>query len=237
MLRKQLHPDAVDGAAAPAKIKSKKSKGYTPTKDSDFDTVCNAVSTAWAANPTITLIWKTPAQFAAMVTAYSTAFGSRLSDGGNRPSQTQTLEQLDEQMDEAVTDVKTYIEKKFKKKNAPAQFARYGIVHTTRGYTLPKDRDQRKLNLQLMIDAIAEDGFDTEEFGATFWTTMQTNYTKALNDASTTDGSVSTNVAAKNEQKAAITKVMDALRLVLKGNYPDTYAAVYRDWGWQKEDY
>lgn len=30
---------------------------------------------------------------------------------------------------------------------------------------------------------------------------------------------------------------MDSLRLLLKANYPDTYAAVYRDWGWHKEDY
>ena len=237
MQQKQLHADAVDGAAASAKTTTKKTKGYTPTKDSDFDTVSKAVSASWTAKPIITLIWKTPAQFAAMVAAYSTAFGNRLSDGGNRPSQTQTLTQMDNQMDDAVTDVKTYIEKKFKKKNAAAQFARYGIVHSSRGYALPKDRDQRKQNLQLMIDAIAADGFGTEEFGTTFWTTMQTDYSNALKAANATDGSVSTNVAAKNEQKEAITKVMDALRLVLKANYPDTYAAVYRDWGWQKEDY
>lgn len=235
MQTKQLHPDAQDVAVAASKTTTP--KGYTPDKDADFETVSTKVSNSWTANPTITLVWKTPAQFASMVTAYKTAYGNRLSDGGNRPSLTQTLKQLDKQMDNAVSEVKIYIQRKFKKANAKAQYARYGIIHNNKGYQLPRDRDERKNSLPLMIAAITTDGFDTEEFGNTFWTTMQTDYINALNSANSVDGDVSINVAAKNEQKEAITKVMDSLRLVLKGNYPDTYTAIYRDWGWQKEDY
>lgn len=236
MLQKQLHPDAVDAGAPPAKA-SKKSKSITPRKDADFLTVSKDVSAAWLANPTITLLWKTQAEFAAMFTAYETAFGSRLSDGGNRPSITNTLKNLDKQIDTAIKEVKIYIQRKFKKDNAIPEYARYGIVHVNKKYQFPLDRDQRKNSFPLMLAAIAADGFDAEEYGTAFWETMKTDYTKALDKANATDGNVSTNVATKNEQKAAITKVMDSLRLVLKGNYPDTYAAVYRDWGWQKEDY
>jgi hypothetical protein len=172
-----------------------------------------------------------------MVTAYETNYSSRLSDGSQRPAITQTLEQMDKQLDDAVKEVKVYIQKKFKKANAEAQYARYGIIHSNASYNLPNDRDNRKTNLDLMIAAIAADGFGAEEFGTTFWTTMKTNYALALTNAGSTDSNVSKGASGKNEQKKNITNVMNALRLVLRGNYPDTYTSVYRQWGWQKEDY
>lgn len=236
MLTKQLHADAADaGGATPAPKKAK--KDYTPRADADFLTVCKAVMISWLANPAITLLWINQAAYAAMVAAYETSYSTRLSDGSMRPSITQTLDQLDKQMDDALSEVKVYIQKKFKKANAEAQYARYGIIHNKNTYQLPRDRDNRKTSLPLMIAAIATDGFGAEEFGTVFWTTMKTNYELALSNAGDTDSLVSKGAAGKNEQKKNITKVMNALRFVLRGNYPDTYAAVYREWGWQKEDY
>lgn len=236
MLTKQLHADVADagGATPPAK---KNKKNYTPNADADFLTVCKNVNTAWLANPAITLLWVTQASFNTMITGYEAAFASRLSNGGSRPSITQNLSVLDDQMDAAVSEVKVYIQKKFKKANATAQYARYGIVHEHGSYQLPRDRDNRKASLFLMIAAIAADGFGAEEYGTAFWTATQTKYNLTLDNAVNNDGSVSGSVSGKNKQKKNITAVMSALRFVLRGNYPDTYAAVYREWGWQKEDY
>jgi hypothetical protein len=55
--------------------------------------------------------------------------------------------------------------------------------------------------------------------------------------ASTTDGQVAIKVGDKNELKTYLKKVLNALMLVIKGNYPDTYKAELRDWGFQKEKY
>lgn len=236
MLAKNLHPDAApSGGQTPPAPKNK--KDYTPTADADFLTVCKAVMLSWLANPAITLLWINQAAYAAMVAAYETSYSTRLSDGSVRPSITQTLSQLDKQMDDAISEVKVYIQKKFKKANAEAQYARYGIINVNGSYRLPRDRDNRKTSLPLMIAAIAADGFGAEEFGTAFWTTMKTDYELALSNAGDTDSLVSKGASGKNQQKKNITKVMNALRYVLRGNYPDTYAAVYREWGWQKEDY
>ena len=225
---------AETAAKQPAK---KQAASYTPKADSDFSTVITSVNAAWKTNTQIKLLWITQADFEAMVTDFNQSLQLRKMDGGNRPSQTNTLKKLNAQIDTGMQEVKTYIEYKFKKANAIAQYARYGIVKENGSYGLSRDNDERFKSLPLMVAAIAADGFGNEEFGTAFWTGILQDFTTALKAASTTDGKVTGSVSAKDQTKKQIIKVMNALRLVLQGNYPDTYKAVYREWGWQKEKY
>ena len=208
-----------------------------PAADVDFMDVAKAVAASWLANPAITLVWKNSSDFDKDVQAYASSLGSRISTGSLRPGQTLTLKQLDKKVNDAVTEVKVYIEKKYKKANAPAQFARFGIVKDQTTYRFSKDRNNRKAAFNLMIAAIAADGFGAEEYGTAFWTNLQTDYNTALAAASTTTGDVSEKVATKNQQKLAIKKVLTNLLFVLRGNYPDTFKEMYRKWGWKKESY
>jgi len=208
-----------------------------PQSDVDFMDVAKTVGQSWAANPAITLLWKTALDFNNDVLAYAAALNSRLSTGSNRPSLTQTLNQLDKKIDAAVTEVKVYIAKKFKTPNAQAQFPRYGIVKENRSYVISHDRNNRNNSFTLMLAAILADGFDKEEYGTTFWTAIQNEYAAALEQASNTTGDISGKVATKNQQKQALKKVMSALMFILRGNYPDTYPEMYRQWGWKKESY
>ena len=208
-----------------------------PDADVDFMDVAKAVAASWLANPAITLLWKNSGDFDKEVQDYAISLSSRISTGSLRPGQTLTLKQLDKKVNDAVTEVKVYIEKKFKKANATAQFARYGIVRENESYIFSRDRNNRKAAFELMIAAIAADGFGAEEYGTAFWTALQTDYAAALALASTTTGDVSEKVATKNQQKLAIKKVLTNLLLVLRANYPETYAEMYRKWGWKKESY
>ena len=208
-----------------------------PLADIDFMDVAKTVGDSWTANPAITLLWKTSTDFNKEVISYANALSSRQSTGSLRPGLTQSLLQLDEQIDAAVTEVKVYIEKKFKKANAPAQFARYGIIRENSRLRMSKDRNNRNAALDMMVTAIAADGFGSEEYGTSFWTGIKTSYATALQLASTTTGDISGKVASKNQQKQAIKKVMANLLLVIRGNYPETYPEIYRQWGWKKESY
>jgi hypothetical protein len=235
-VKKHLHPDAETPAGGNGAGKANQT-AIIPTADTDFKDVAKNVANTWLKNPDITLIWKKAPDFQKQVADYETALTSRKATGSLRPGQSQTLDQLDKQLDAAVTEVKVYIQKKFKKNFAQAQFARYGIVKEGSTYRLSKDRNNRLEALKLMITGIAADGFDNEEYGKTFWATMQTNYAAALDAANNTSGDVSGKVATKNEQKKAIRKVLSSLLMVIKGNYPDTFESVYRNWGWRKESY
>lgn len=228
-------PEVATGNGAPVKTVNK--TDAIPASDVDFMDVAKAVGVSWAANPAITLVWKNAPDFNNGVVAYVTALNSRQTAGSQRPAQTQTLRQLDKTIDDAVIEVKVYIKKKYKKANAPAQFARFGIVKENTAYVLSRDRNNRNNSFGLMIASIRADGFESEEYGTEFWTTMKADYAAALNLASNTTGDISGKVATKNQQKQAIKKVLAALLLVLRGNYPETYPEIYRLWGWKKESY
>lgn len=235
-LKKHLHPDAAPEATGGDDGKSNNTR-IIPQADVDFMDLAKNVVTNWLANPAITLLWKKAGDFQTQVNDYETELSGRKSTGSLRPGQALTLKQLDKQIDDAVKEVKVYIQRKFKKVNAEVQYARYGITHENKSYIINRDRNNRRDALKLMITAIDADGFAAEEYGTAFWTGMQTNYSAAINAAGTTTGDVSTKVAGKNRLKKDIKRVLSSLLLVLKGNYPDTYPGVYRDWGWQKESF
>ncbi len=231
-ITKQMHPDAAPGTGGNPKPISTRT---IPQADVDFMDLSKNVATHWLANPAITLVWKTPADFEKQVNSYEIELTSRKSTGSLLPGQALTLVQMDRQIDVAVSEVKIYIQRKFKKVNAEAQYGRYGISRQNKTFIINRDRNNRRDALKLMITAIAADGFTAEEYGTAFWTGMQTNYSAAIDAAGTTAGDVSIKVAGKNRMKKDIKTVLSSLLLVLKGNYPDTYPGVYREWGWQKE--
>jgi hypothetical protein len=235
-VKKQLHPDA-ETPAGGSGARKPNATAIIPAADTDFKDVAKNVAKTWLANPDITLIWKKAPDFQKQVNDYETALSVRKATGSLRPGQSQTLDQLDKTLDAGVTEVKVYVQKKFKKQLAQAQYARYGIVKENNNYRLSKDRNNRLEALKLMVTAITTDGFDNEEYGKTFWADMQTNYAVALDAANNTSGDVSGKVATKNEQKKAIRQVLASLLLVIKGNYPDTFDKIYRSWGWRKESY
>lgn len=236
MKKKQLAADATPISGGETTPK-KQTVRNVPTKDSDFSTLALSVSAKWKLNPTLILLWITQAAFETLANSYAANLAIRLNVGSNRPAQTQTLKQINQQIDEAVTDVKTYIEKKFKKKNADAQFARYGIVKEGSNYRLPKDNDKRKLALPLMAAAIAADGFGAEEYGTAFWTAIINDFKTALKTTTDTSKDVSVKVSAKDNDREKINKVLVAIGHLIAANYPDNKDAVMRDWGFIKQNY
>ena len=93
-------------------------KANIPAGDVDFLGVAKAVVDSWAANPEITLVWTSQADFAANVALYESTLNTRLTTGAERPIETQTMNNLDTQIDNAVEEVKAYISDKYGRNNA-----------------------------------------------------------------------------------------------------------------------
>ncbi len=233
-------PDAPlpgSGSSKPAPSKTVRMPKL-PNKDTDFGAVATIVAGRWSANPQITLIWADSKTFEAKAAAYNEALGGRKSAGGKRPFQTQALAGVDAEIDKGIARAKIYLQDKWDEKDAAfAQYARYGIVKRGDVYELPRDRQQRLAALDMVLEAIAQDGFEKKPFGSDFWRDVSGRYRAALSEAGTTDGAVSTGVSNKNLLKAELREMMEALQFVIRGNYPKTWEAIYREWGWQKEDY
>lgn len=91
--------------------------------------------------------------------------------------------------------------------------------------------------MKLTLEAITAQGFKDKKYGLAYWQDISTRYEAALTLSVDTDGNVAGLVSTKNEARKQIEKTLNALIHIIKGNYPDTYAAVLREWGFQKEKY
>lgn len=208
-----------------------------PRSDVDLGNVAADVSNKWMATPGIMLLWKNSLVFSAEVTQYNTTLGERKSTGGGRKSITAQLKLADKEIDTRTENVKGYLEEKYGKALTPSYYPAFGIAKEGQRYKLPLDRNARLLALDLMVAAINTEGFSGNTYGDAFWQNVRSNYTTLLTQAETTDSSVSGKVGTKNQLKKEIKKVLNALVLSIKANYPDTWKQELRVWGFQKEKY
>jgi hypothetical protein len=208
-----------------------------PRSDSDLKEVSALVAKTWLANTQITLIWTTQAEFETVVTNFSGTLMQRNSAGAGRPEFTVKLKLLDKDIDRDIENIKRYLVEKYGKVSAPSYYAAFGIVKENKRYKLPTDHDNRKDALALLIPALTVHGFQNFAFGQTYWTDIKTRFDLNLAQSKSIDSSVSINVGSKNILKIQIKKVLNSLINVIKGNYPDDYKNVLRNWGFQKEKY
>ena len=178
--------------------------------------------------------------FARLAKDVAAAFGatvqSRLDTGALRPGYTFTLDELDNKMGEGLPEVKVYIAGKYKKAGAEAQYPRFGLVHRHNAWILPTDHDELKLALASMVKSLGEDGFTSQEYGLQYWSDIQTAFGHAMDAALANDQNVSKLVGDKNTGRAYLNKVLVAVPHLLQANYPDTYEAEARVWGFEKEN-
>jgi hypothetical protein len=211
-------------------------KTNVPVADIDFGNLGAAVSTKWSASPWLTLQWTTSANFSSITTRYMASLDTRIKKGSSRPQVTKGLKILEKKMDEALPNIKSYLYEKYQK-SAKNYYPAFGIIHKGTIFILPKDQDGRSKALELLVDAIDENGFGDKQYGSKFWKAIQTEYDQLLADAAATDSTISSNVGDKNVLKKEVKKVLNSIIAVIRGNYPDTYKTELRNWGFQKEKY
>jgi len=210
---------------------------FVPTKDIDFGKVAEIASNKWEAETWLKLLWVTSDEFKQKQVLYNKILAIRLEQGGNKPKGVKEIAVLDKKINDTVSYVKGYIIDKYKKDSAPSYYKSFGFVFENKSNRFPKDQDTRLQSLNLMVKAIEENGFSDKEFGLAFWKNIRDKYQALLKQTSNNDGAISVNVKDKNVLKKSLAKIMNALVLNIKSNYPDTFKGVLRDWGFQKEKY
>lgn len=211
-------------------------KRNVPVADANFGRVISDVATKWTASPKINLVWTNAAEFSTKSSAFNQELSNRNNVATSRPQITKRFKQLDASIDSALPYVKAYLLELFKDA-ATSYYSAFGIEYKPGKYIFPKDRNKRSESLRLMVTAINANKLNEKEFGTAFWTGIKTEYDTLLGKATATDGKVSDKVSTKNELKKELQKTLNSLIKVLEGNYPDTYKAELRSWGFQKEKY
>lgn len=211
--------------------------GNIPTADKDLVDLCKTVSKKWKATPALTLLWTTSAKFETQTIGFDTAFVERKTAGGKRPNITQQMKSLDAKIEKSISHVKNYISEKNDKEDAVSFYPQFGIIKKKNAYVLPDDRNKRSGALEMMIKAIAANGFNSKIYGKTYWETIKTKYDALIGSASSTDGTISDQVGVKNELKIELDKTLSSIIKLIEANFPDTDKAELRNWGFQKEKY
>lgn len=226
-----------DSTNKSVKSLTKKSVGNVPTSDVDFLNVAKVAAAKWAQTPAITLLWIDVVAFQTLVSDYETSLSNRKQAGSVHPQYIQKLKTLDKVIDISLSFVKAYLFEKYGKDNVVSYYPEFGIEKVSKLYMLPKDRNTRLINLNMLLAAIDTHGFTNFAYGKSFWEPILVQYTQLMDNIQQNSAAISVNVGGKNNTKDQIKEVLNALVLLLKANYPQTSKSELRNWGFQKEKY
>jgi hypothetical protein len=227
--------------AGPTPDKPVNIKLLIPKNDGALAEVSRLVAAAWEQETWFTLRWKTQANFAQLVTDFSTGLTEKRQAATTRTPQSQRLQELDDEMDHALRILKSYIneDSSYDKARADARLPGFGLVPRKGGtLLLSTDRDERLIALRdLLLPGVAKAPFAAREFGTSFWQKRFDEYEKLLSQTDGLAGKVSKSVSKKDGAKLELRKVLQAVVYALKANFPDTFEAELRTWGFRKESY
>lgn len=225
----------------PAADKPVNIKLLIPKNDGTLAEVSRLVATAWGLETWFTLRWKTQADLIQLVADFTSGLTERRNAAATRTPQSQRLQELDDEMDHALRILKSYIsdDSGFDKARTDARLPGFGLVARKSGtLVLSTDRDERLVALRdMLLPAVAAAPFAAREFGTAFWQPRATEYAALLGQADGLAGKVSKSVSRKDAAKLELRKVLQAVVYALKANFPDTFEAELRSWGFRKESY
>lgn len=223
-------------SVAVAKVTKKTTRSNVPNDDINLAALCVRVANKWVAYPQLTLVFITQADYAVQATAFNALIQQRVLEQQTRPTNTRTTKELTAEINLGMKVVRGYLLEKYKDAiKAKTYYPDFGLEKKGTAWTLPTDQQRVLVAIRTAKAGVVTHGFGTKSFGTTFWTTMETNYTNAIQNSINNDGSSSATVAQKEVMKKEIKKTLTALRNAIRANYPDQYAGILRDFGFQKE--
>ncbi|MDQ2771951.1 MAG: hypothetical protein M3Y54_15795 [Bacteroidota bacterium] len=212
-----------------------------PKKDGPLAEVGRLVAEAWGKETWFTLRWKTQADFAKLAADFGLAITEKRGAAAARTTQSQRLQELDDQFGEGLRILRKYINEDsgYSKDRTDARLPGFGLVaNKNGGFILSRDRGERLKALRdFLLPALAAAPFAKREFGTAYWQPRFDEYKDLLGKTDGLAGKVSKSVSAKDTAKLELRQVLQAVVYGLKANFPDTFDAELRAWGFRKESY
>ena len=197
--------------------------------------LATTVAGAWQASELPALLWLSKADLTTQAADFAKHRDDADMAGDQRTPQAQRLQALDKQLNKHLKFVKSYLAEAHEEDKGRAHYGEFGIE--TKRYTLPAARPERVKALGKLLAALKAHDFDKKKFGTAFWQPLATEYAALVQESTATAGERSSKVSAKGQGELQLRKALGALIHHIKANYPDTFAAQLRTFGFQKESY
>ena len=248
----QLHPsyrspDAAPAGAAPTPTPPKKKSTATrflPTTQVGLTALGTAVAPAYAAgvanNAALVLIWMPPATFTALAATLATHLGTANVTKADATPNAEAIDQLDREINQRLANVRTYLDAQYEDTDADTvrgYLASLGFRLQHGSYIFPKGQQDRLDALNTLLDGLTKHGLAGKKYGLPYWTAQRDAYQKALATAGNAAGNASTAVDTKNEVLEQVTEVLRAIYYLLRAQYPRSWKARLRAYGYQEEGY
>ena len=231
-----LTPTPEPLVAAPTQA-AKQRTGQLPSSDVALAALVTKAATAWAASELPDLLWLPKADLATLAATYAQGRDAADAAGDQRAPQAQRLKELDQQLDKGLKYVKGYLAEAHDEDEGRAYFPEFGIVRENKTFSLPKSRAERVKAVAKLLLALKAHDLGKMKYGTAYWQPLATEYAALVQASTDAAGQRSGKVSAKDQSEAQLRKALRALIHHVKANYPDTFEAKLREFGFQKESY
>jgi len=224
--------------AAPAKRRTTRNLPDSAQALAELLTLATA---EWENRPQLTLSWITQAQATQLAADFQASIRTAGAAHDAVSPAVQRLAQLDALIDGAEGKLK-YVRKALalqydEANDGRAYYGEFGIEKTNGTYTLPRDRARRAEALRKLVAALPKHGLDGTKYGTAYWGPIAQEYSELQPKAAQATGARAAEVGDKNTLQEQAEAVLTALLLLLQANYPQTYKAERRQFGFLKESY
>ncbi|MFD2720402.1 hypothetical protein ACFST9_16875 [Hymenobacter monticola] len=226
------------GSTQPEKPKKGQTKDVLPAGEFELATLGLKAADAWDASPLPALLWCSKTQLRAAAVAFRAGVGTADAADDDLSPAAQRLAELDKQADTSLKFVKNYLtEQHGSRKKGEAYYETFGLVREGGDWGLPRARPARAKALDKLASALKESDYDQSKYGTAFWRKVEQEYAPLAATSSTTRGDSARAAGTKNAQEDKLRPMLRALRQHIKTNFPDTYRAEWRGFGFLKESY
>lgn len=192
----------------------------------------------WLLRPQLTLVWTTSADFKQLATEFRASIKTTEDTGDGLAPQSNRLAVLDQSINEKLRYLKNALAMQYDEEDdGRPYYAEFGIVKQNGTWQLPKDRIERTKSLHKLVEALPKHGLGKQKYGTDFWSPIATEYASLTTGSAKDKGSRSLGVADKGSLREDVETVLEALKNLLKANYPKTHKAEKRKFGFLKERY
>ena len=224
------------GTPTPGKTpKASQSSASLPPGEFELATLGLAAATAWDASPLPALLWCSKAQLRTAAVAFKASVKTVDTAGDELSPAAQRLAELDLLIDSSLKFVRNFlVETHDSRQKAKAYFGTFGMKPSGKMRTA---RPARAADLAKLVAALNTSDYAKGKYGTAFWQPILAEYAPLATTSSAARSDSSSATGGKNQLEEPVRKMLRALRQHLKTNFPDTYAAEWRSFGYLKESY
>jgi|GEM_PF-5554757 len=232
---------AGEGAETP---KPSRAKGYLPKGQVERAALGVAVAPKYAADVAALtgfgLVWTTAADFSTLATTAQAKVTEAGETQADRTPNAEAIDKLDEEINQRLGNVRKYLENAYEEASEATvrgYLGQLGFRLQHGSYVFPRGQKDRLDALDILLKGLVKHGIDGRKFGLEYWTDMRGKYKQALKDAGDDAGTVSTVVDKKNELLDQLTETLTAIYYLLRAQFPKSWKAKLRAYGFQEEGY